>query len=78
MVSEDLVSHPELALDTGIAAKIAVNGMISGLFTGKKLGDYNKRLGFDYANARRIINGLDKAIEIAGYARRFYDGLLLK
>lgn len=29
-------------------------------------------LGLDWVNARRIINGLDKAQLIADYGRRFY------
>lgn len=49
-----------------------VDGMEAGRFTGKKLSDY---LPGDYVNARRIINGTDKAEQIAGYARQFEAAL---
>ena len=45
--------------------------MFRGLFTGKKLADYMNDKETDYYNARRIINGLDKAELIAGYAKEF-------
>jgi hypothetical protein len=51
-------------------------GMAEGWFTGKKLGNYITLDKSDFANARRIINGTDKASLIAGYARH-YDALLL-
>jgi len=40
--------------------------MVNGWFTGKKLSDFT-----DYRNMRRIINGTDKAMEIAGFAKVF-------
>lgn len=66
-------SRPELALDPKHAADIMIRGMREGWFTGKKLSDY---LGTDYLNARRIINGTDRAETIAGYARKFEAALL--
>lgn len=71
----DLVSHPELAEKKDIAAKIIVKGMHLGTFTGKKLSDYITLKRSDFINARRIVNGTDKAALIAGYARE-YDALL--
>lgn len=73
-----LVSNPDLALDPKIAAAIMVRGMQEGWFTGKKLAHY-----FDcplatraqFAGARKIINGTDKAELIAGYALKFQDAL---
>ena len=65
----DLVADPEQALRPAIAYRIMSVGMRKGLFTGKKLGDYLNSQGTDYVNARRIINGLDQAATIAGYAR---------
>ena len=38
--TRDLVEHPELALDSLIAARILFRGMAEGWFTGKKLGQY--------------------------------------
>ena len=39
--------------------------------TGKKLSDYIKGTTCDYTNARRIINRLDQAAKIKGYAVNF-------
>jgi hypothetical protein len=49
--------------------------MERGLFTGKKLSDYFNDKKTDWRNARRIINGLDKADTIARYAQNFYNCL---
>jgi hypothetical protein len=68
----DLLGSPELALDPALAARILVLGCTEGWFTGKSLGDY---LPGDYANARRVVNGTDKAEMIAGYARTFEAGI---
>lgn len=67
----DLLGNPELALEKDIAADILVYGMKHGQFTGKKLSDYINSGKTDFPNARRIINGTDKAEMIAGYASRF-------
>jgi hypothetical protein len=75
----DLVNHPELALQPDIAAKIMVYGAEAGSFTGKALADYlplSGRAGFDaYREARRIINGQDKAADIAKLALNFEGAL---
>ena len=44
--------------------------MHKGLFTGKKLSDYINATKTDYLNARRIINGVDRADDIKGYAEK--------
>ena len=65
-----LLSNPNLVSDTTVAAEILVKGMMGGHFTGRKLTNYvgkgNKFI--DYVGARRTVNGLDKAEEIAEYA----------
>jgi hypothetical protein len=66
-----LVNAPQMALDPGTAYAIASHGMTQGLFTGKKLLDYINGSATDYASARRIINGVDHADDIAKYARTF-------
>lgn len=69
-----LIKNFDLALDLNVAVKIMFDGMIQGWFTGKKLADYlNAKT--DYVNARRIINGTDKAEMVAGYARQFAGAL---
>lgn len=74
-VGAALLVDPDLALDPDIAAKIMFAGMIEGWFTGKKLADYFKDGNADWKNARRIINGLDKADTIAKYGKAFYRAL---
>ena len=71
LVGVDLVSNPDFALNPITAFKIMSIGMRDGLFTGKKFSDYIAPKKCDYVNARRIINGTDKAALIAGYARQF-------
>ena len=51
------------------------DGMLNGMFTGKKLADYLDADLPDFFHARRIINGLDKASLIAGVASRIYASL---
>jgi len=67
----DLVAEPDLALDPAFAVRILVEGATRGTFTGKKLADYIDGSKRNFAGARRIINGTDKAAVIAGYADRF-------
>jgi putative chitinase len=72
-----LVAHPDLAMNPGVAARIMFAGMAEGWFTGKKLSDYEGGgQEFDAVNARRIINGTDRAKAIAGYYRSFLVALL--
>ncbi len=71
----DLVSNPDLALTPKVAADIMYMGMTQGLFTGRKLADYFNSKTTDWVNARRIINGLDRAALIASYAQQFYAAL---
>ena len=71
----DLVDHPDLALDPKIAAAILVVGMKEGLFTGRALAQSFTSGLCDWTGARRIVNGQDRAVEIAAYARAFHDCL---
>ena len=68
-----LYEKPDLALVPDIAYDIMEYGMFYGFFTGKKLGDYVNENKSDYYNARRVINGTDKAELIKGYAEKFYN-----
>jgi len=67
----DLVNHPDEALRPEAAYAIMSLGMRKGLFTGKALSHYINDMTTDYRSARRIINGIDCADVIAGYARQF-------
>lgn len=71
----DLVNNPELANDPHVAAKIIIMGMVKGMFTGKKLGDYIKPGYKDFTNARAIINNDVKAngYKIAKIAQQFVN-----
>lgn len=67
LLSIDLVGNPDLALDTRYAADIIVIGMMQGLFTGVGLKNYFNKDKADSINARKIVNGLDKAELISNY-----------
>ena|ERR1700743_2746262 len=71
----DLLHHPELALVPQNAAEIAVIGMKDGRFTGVGLSRYFNDDRTDWINARKIINGLDQADRIAGYAQKIYNSI---
>ena len=63
-----LYTQPDLALRYDVAYKIMSYGMTHGTFTGVALSRYINEGKTDYQNARKIINGTDKADLIAGYA----------
>ena len=75
----DLVDNPDIALQMKYAVQIMLTGMTNGWFTGKKLRDFIPAdpTRDNYKNARQIINGMDKADLIAGYAIEFEKGLRL-
>ncbi|MEM8754004.1 MAG: hypothetical protein AAGF90_13580 [Pseudomonadota bacterium] len=72
----DLVREPDLAMRWDVSARILFEGMIDGIFTGKKLADYFDGLKEDWVGARRIVNGVDRARLIADYGRAFDDALI--
>lgn len=74
VIDVDLVTHPEKALEMDNAIQILFEGMIDGLLTGKALSDYFDRES-DWRGARAIVNGKDRAAEIAGYAQKIWDSL---
>lgn len=75
VVGIDLVASPEKALNPKIAAEVLVYGMIKGSFTGKPLSQYINSNEVDFYNARRVVNGLDKAYLIASYADKIKSNL---
>jgi putative chitinase len=69
----DLVGNPDKVLEVETAADILVQGLVRGLFTGKKLADGVP----DFIAARATVNG-DVAAngkKIAGYAEKFLTAL---
>jgi hypothetical protein len=72
----DIIENPDAAMQLGPAAYIMFEGMAKGTFTGKKLSDYFNASKTDWINARRIINGTDRAAEVAGIAKQFYADLV--
>lgn len=75
LTGADLINKPDLAMQDDVAVRIMFEGMERGLFTGKKLADYFTSKSSDWVNARRIINGTDRADDIADYAKHFYNAL---
>jgi len=73
----DLVRSPDKAMQPDVAVAILFEGMIFGLFTGKKLADYLNATATDYRGARAIINGdvAANGARIAGYAKAFEAAL---
>lgn len=66
------IAHdPDRALEQRPAFEIMTRGMHEGLFTGVGLSDYIDGERCDYKEARRAINGQDRAGLIASYAREF-------
>lgn len=72
----DLLKEPGLVEEPATAARVLIWGMSTGAYTGKANRDYLDKTPPDYVNARRIINGTDKAGMIAGYAKTFEAALV--
>lgn len=64
--------NPDLVMQPELAAIILVRGMVDGIFTGHKLGDFINRDGVDFVNARQTVNRMDRAEKIADWAEKFY------
>jgi hypothetical protein len=67
----DLVKNPDKAMDPAIAKFILVHGFKTGAFTGRKISDYVNDHKSDFVNARRCINGVDHAADIARLAETY-------
>ena len=67
----DLVADPSAAMSPMLAARIIVQGMSEGWFTGVKMSDCAT-----YRDMRKVVNGMDKADLIAGHAAKFETALL--
>lgn len=78
----DFVKYPDAVMDPKWAVRILFEGMAEGWFTGKSFKSYIDGIdesdaedGREYEGARRIINGTDKAKQIAGYALKYEEAL---
>ena len=69
--------NPSLLLESKADAQVTIHGHVEGIWTGKKLSDYFNTKTSDPVNARRIVNGLDKATLIAGYYRVFFEAFTI-
>lgn len=78
----DLVGNPNAAMRPKVAAQILCEGCRVGMFTGKKLADFDG-VTYDHASARAIVNGDKNKVDdgmtmgdrIAGYAHAFEAAL---
>lgn len=73
----DLKSNPDLALNPFYAANILVYGMMNGSFTGQKLSDFIDNGVANFHDARRVVNVLDRATLIEGYAVKLMQNVEL-
>jgi hypothetical protein len=71
----DVFAKPDLMLNIPTAANSHVYCMMNGVYTGKKLTDYIQAEKCDFINARRVVNGTDKAELIMSYAAKFLEAL---
>jgi putative chitinase len=68
-----LESTPDKILDNATSVNVMMDGMVNGIFTGHRLSDYATKSGYDFINAREIINDDVKlnGKKYAGYAMAF-------
>lgn len=64
------VEYPDMVMHPAYGARIAVHGMVRGMFTGKALDDYITEDRQDFVGARWIVNKQDKAEKIARMAQQ--------
>jgi len=78
-IGVDLVKNRERILEPDIGAATAVVGLRDGVYTGRKLADYDFPAALDALpkeNPRRMVNGVDGTDkDVAGYHRKFFAAL---
>jgi predicted chitinase len=67
-LGDELVTNPDKVMVPEIAYAILFGGAMDGDFTGRSLTAYINNDICDFRNARRVINGLDRAEDIEKYA----------
>jgi predicted chitinase len=76
ILGRDLTTTPDVVMQPAISAEILVRGSLDGWFTSHKLTDHVNDTKADYINARRVINGTDKAAQIADLAKQYEAALI--
>ena len=71
LIGIDLVADPDAALRHDVSLFVIFHGMKTGGFTGRKLEDHVRPSHVDFVRARRVINGNDRADDIAALARGY-------
>jgi predicted chitinase len=71
----DLVAEPDRAMEMDAAVSILIEGMVEGSFSRHKLADHLNETSDDWVNARRIVNGTDRAEKLAGYGKTFLSAI---
>jgi hypothetical protein len=71
LLGVDFIKSPHLLMEARYALPILVTGMKEGWFTTKKLFDYINENRTSFVKARRIVNGNNKADEIAAYGSSY-------
>lgn len=75
-LGHDFVGSPDDVMLPHFAVTILVRGMKEGWFTGQTLADYIRSdHDYDFVQARRIVNVLNRAKTIARYAEEFLGKL---
>lgn len=69
------ITNPEDALSWPVALDVAFRGMMNGMFTAHSLPQYCNETASDFFNARRVVNGLDKAHECAALSVSYLKAL---
>ncbi len=64
-MGDRLVKDPDLLLEPAVAYRLTSEGMVKGWFSGRKLSDFISGDAADYVNARRVVNGLDHALDVS-------------
>jgi putative chitinase len=76
----DIYKNADRAMDPDIATDVIFYGMMKGSFTGVGMPKYITTADptcdtTDFYNCRKVVNGLDQASTIQGYAQKFANAL---
>ncbi|MEO3988236.1 glycoside hydrolase family 19 protein [Pseudocitrobacter cyperus] len=74
-IHSNLTSEPDKVMVLDTALEIMFVGMQNGLFTSHRLADFFNDTSESWVRARKIINGLESADRVAGYAKTYYAAI---